>query len=112
MLKAMGPPGHRETTPGVAACLIVGLMLGGLLVGYEPVGGDPDRIFRPIKAELAAALGEGRVPFWSERLGLGVPLVAESHVAAFYPPNWGLYRVLSVSAAYRVSMWLHCVAIA
>jgi hypothetical protein len=87
-------------------------MFGGLLVGYEPVGGDPDRMFRPIKAELAVALRDGRVPFWSERLGLGVPLVAESQVAAFYPPNWLLYRVLSVSAAYRVSMWLHCVAIA
>ena len=108
----MKEPGQHARTPLIAACLAVGLLVGGLLVGYEPVGGDPDRIFRPIKAELAEALREWRLPFWSERLGLGVPLVAESHVGAFYPPNWPLYRFLSVSAAYRLSMWLHCFAIA
>jgi hypothetical protein len=97
---------------GVGAVLTVGLLLGGLLLGYEPVGGDPDRIFRPIKAELARSLREGALPFWSERFGLGIPLVAESHVAAFYPPNWLLYRVLDVSNAYRLSMWLHHMALA
>jgi Bacterial membrane protein YfhO len=103
---------ENEWIPGVTACIVVGLLLGGLLVGYEPVGGDPDRIFRPIKAELAESLRRGRVPYWSDRLGLGVPLVAESHVAAYYPPNWVLYRVLGVSTAYRISMWLHFVALA
>ena len=102
---------HREMIPVVVVCLTVGLMVGGLLIGYEPVGGDPDRIFRPIKSELAVALREGRLPFWSERLGLGVPLVAESQVGAFYPPNWVLYRALAVPIAFRVSMWLHSVAI-
>ena len=108
----MERPALHDRLPAIAACLAVGLLVGGLLVGYEPVGGDPDRIFRPIKAELSEALREWRLPFWSERLGLGVPLVAESHVGAYYPPNWVLYRVLSVSTAYRLSMWLHCVAIA
>ena len=86
-------------------------MLGGLLVGYEPVGGDPDRLYRPLKSELARSLAAGKLPFWSERFGLGVPLVAESHVAAFYPPNLLLYRVFDVSTAYRLSMWLHYVAL-
>src|SRR5262249_10863532 len=72
---------------------------------------DPDLLYRPIKAELARALREGRLPFWSERMGLGVPLVAESHVAAFYPPNWLLYRFLSVPVAYRLAMWAHHVAL-
>ena len=49
----------------------------------------------------------GRLPFWSDRFGLGVPLVAESHVAAFYPPNWVFYRFLDVATAYRLTMWLH-----
>jgi hypothetical protein len=98
--------------PWLLAVVSVGLAVGGLLIGYEPVGGDPDRAFRPIKLELAAALREGRLPFWSDRFGLGVPLIAESQIAAFYPPNWALYRLLDVSAAYRVAMWLHHVAIA
>ena len=91
--------------------LLVGIVLGGLLVGYEPVGGDPDRLYRPLKSELARSLAAGELPFWSDRFGLGVPLVAESHVAAFYPPNLLLYRVFDVSTAYRLSMWLHYVAL-
>jgi hypothetical protein len=94
----------------ILALALVGTSLGGLLIGYEPVGGDPDRLYRPIKSELARALGEGRLPFWSSRFGLGVPLIAESHVAAFYPPNLLLYRVFDLSIAYRLSMWLHYVA--
>jgi hypothetical protein len=101
----------RHHAPLLLALALVGTVLGGLLVGYEPVGGDPDRLYRPLKSELARALREGRLPFWSSRFGLGVPLIAESHVAAFYPPNLMLYRVFDVSTAYRLSMWLHYVAL-
>jgi hypothetical protein len=82
-------------------------VLAGLLIGIEPVGGDPDRMYRPIKAELARSLAEGTSPFWSDRLGLGYPLAAESHAAAFYPPNQLLYRALPVPVAYRLSMLGH-----
>jgi hypothetical protein len=102
----------RRESPLFLALALVGMILGGLLVGYEPVGGDPDRMYRPLKSELARALEHGRLPFWSDRFGVGLPLVAESHVAAFYPPNLVLYRVLDVPAAYRLSMWLHYLAIA
>jgi hypothetical protein len=93
--------------PFGAALLIVAVVLGGLPFGYEPVGQDPDLLYRPIKAELARALREGHLPFWSDRFGLGVPLVAESHAAGFYPPNWVLYGLLDVATAYRWAMWLH-----
>jgi hypothetical protein len=101
----------RAHAPLVLALALVGSVLGGLLVGYEPVGGDPDRLYRPLKSELARALKEGRLPFWSSRFGLGVPLVAESHVAAFYPLNIVLYGLIDLSVAYRLSMWLHYVAL-
>src|SRR4051812_24384865 len=100
----------RREGPLILSLVLVGSILGGLLVGYEPVGGDPDRMYRPLKGELARALGEGRLPFWSDRLGLGASLIAESHVAAFYPPNLVLYRAFDVSTAYRLSMWLHYLA--
>ncbi|WP_165245854.1 hypothetical protein [Paludisphaera soli] len=86
---------------------LTAVVLGGLLVGIEPVGGDPDRMYRPMKAELARSLAEGGLPYWSDRIGLGFPLVAESHAAAFYPPNQLLYRVFSVPLAYRLAMFLH-----
>jgi hypothetical protein len=86
--------------------------MGGLLVGFEPVGGDPDRLYRPLKEELGRHLARNTLPFWSDRLGLGIPLVAESHVAAYYPLNWIIYEFLGVSAAYRLAMWLHYVFLA
>ncbi len=99
------------TAPIGLAMLLVGIVLGPLLIGFEPAGGDPERLYRPLKSELSRSLAAGELPFWSHRFGLGVPLVAESHVAAFYPPNLVLYRVFDVSTAYRLSMWLHYVAL-
>jgi len=95
----------------VAAC-VVGVVLSLTLAGFAPVGGDPELMYQPIKEELARALSAGRLPFWSDRMGLGVPLAAESHVAAFYPPNWLLYRIWDVGTAYRLTMWLHFLALA
>jgi hypothetical protein len=103
---------RRSRRPLLAALGLVGLVLAPLPAGYEPAGGDPARIFLPVKAELARALRAGGLPFWSDRFGAGVPLLAESHAAALYPPNWALYRLLGVDAAYRLSMWLHHLALA
>ena len=102
----------RLYSPTLLILSLVGLVMGGLLIGLEPVGGDPDRLYRPLKQELARSLTQGSLPFWSDRLGLGIPLVAESHVAAFYPPNLVLYSFCSLSVAYRLAMWLHYVFLA
>ncbi len=90
---------------------VVAAVMAPALFGIAPVGGDPELMYLPIKSELARALADGHLPFWSDRMGLGVPLVAESHSAAFYPPNWLLYRFLELGAAYRLALWLHSVAI-
>jgi hypothetical protein len=96
----------------LSAIGVVALVMAPVLVGFAPLSGDPEQMYQPIKAELGRALSEGRLPFWSGRFGLGVPLVAESHVAAFYPLNWLIYRIWDVGTAYRLSLWLHFVAIA
>src|SRR5262245_49855126 len=96
----------------LAAVGVVAIVMAPVLVGFAPQGGDPELMYQPIKSELGRALAEGRLPFWSDRFGLGVPLVAESHVAAFYPPNWLFYRIWDVGTAYRLTLWLHSVAIA
>ena len=102
----------RLAIPGSLAIVAVGLALACLFFGYEPIGADPDVMYRPIKSVLAQSLHDGTLPFWSDRFGLGVPLVAESHAAAFYPPNWILYRFFSVGFAFRLSIWLHTIATA
>jgi hypothetical protein len=100
-----------HAAPLLFGVALAGVILGGLLVGYQPVGGDPDRLYRPLKSELKRSLAVGELPFWSERFGLGAPLLAESHVAALYPLNIALYGLLDVAVAYRLSMWLHYVAL-
>ena len=103
---------RRLLCPAVVVVGLTGLILGGLLVGFEPVGGDPDRLYRPLKEEFARYLSRGQLPFWSDRFGLGIPLLAESHVAAFYPPNWLIYSLAGLSTAYRMAMWLHYIFLA
>ena len=97
--------------PWIAAVLVVCLTVGGLALGRGPVGGDPDTLYRPIKSELCRALRSGALPFWSDRFGLGVPLVAESHAASFYPPNWLIYGLLDVRTAFRWAMFVHYIAL-
>ncbi len=103
---------RRLLCPEVATVSLAGLLVGGLLVGFEPVGGDPDRLYRPLKEEFIHFLARGQLPFWSDRFGLGIPLLAESHVAAFYPANWLIYSIAGISTAYRMAMWLHYLLLA
>ena len=90
-----------------AAVGVVGIVLSPVLIGFGPLVGDPELMYQPIKGELARALSAGNLPFWSNRFGLGIPLIAESHVAAFYPPNWFFYRLWDVPTAYRLTLYLH-----
>ena len=103
---------RRLLAPAVVMVGLTGMMMGGLLIGFEPVGGDPDRLYRPLKEEFARFLVDGRLPFWSDRFGLGMPLMAESHAAALYPANWLLYSIADISTAYRMAMWLHYLLLA
>ncbi len=96
----------------IAIVFVTGLVLALAWAGPRPIGGDPDLMYKPIKSELVRSLAVGRFPFWSDRFGIGVPLVAESHVAAFYPPNWLLYSAFGLHTAYLLSMWLHWLALA
>ena len=96
----------------IITIVLVGIPLGPILAGFTPIGGDPVLLYQPLKLELARALSAGRLPYWSDLIGLGVPLVAESHVAAFYPPNWLSYRICDVLTAYRLMMVLHMLALA
>src|SRR3954466_9389751 len=63
---------HRAmaTSPGLAPLLVVAVLLCPLLAGIQPVGGDPDLMYRPIKQELARQLRAGTLPFWSDHFGL------------------------------------------
>jgi len=86
---------------------LFGIFAVAQLAGFEVVGGDPDRFFRPLKSELVRSLKSGELPLWSDRFGFGMPLAAESEVGAFYPPHWLIYPAFGTSLGYRVSQCLH-----
>lgn len=48
----------------------------------------------PIRSELTRALAQGRLPLWTPLLQAGMPLFAEGHTAALYPPNLLLHSII------------------
>ncbi len=70
-------------------------------------GTDIIRLFHPLGVELGRALNEDRLPLWTPFLSAGFPLLAESQIAALYPPNWILFRFLPAHHALSYSMLLH-----
>lgn len=67
---------------------------------------DLPKIHLPLAVLAHEALIEGRLPLWSDRLGMGFPLYAEGQIGAFYPPNWLIYQ-LDALPAMDLSRLLH-----
>lgn len=59
-----------------------------LLTNLILVGVDTFLYFYPYKAYVSEALRQGRLPLWNPHLFMGAPLLANSQVGLFYPPNW------------------------
>ncbi|MBI1255875.1 MAG: YfhO family protein [Chloroflexi bacterium] len=68
--------------------------------------GDTFTYFYPYWGVRNAALLSGQLPLWSPDLFMGVPLLANSQLGTFYPPNW-LVAPLSPPDGVRVSILLH-----
>lgn len=61
----------------------------------------------PWANHLSEVLKEGELPFWTNEIQSGFPLVAEGQIAAFYMPNMILYRFLPIKQAYSFSLIFH-----
>lgn len=89
----------------LAALALIGferLIFSGLILGR----GDVYSYFYPYWAVRNAALLSGRLPLWSPDLFMGVPLLANSQLGTFYPPNW-LITPLFVPTGVTFSLLLH-----
>lgn len=80
------------------------LIFSGLILGR----GDVYNYFYPYWSARSAALLAGHLPLWSPDLFMGVPLLANSQLGTFYPPNW-LTTPLFVPWAVAFSLLLHLV---
>ncbi len=95
--------------------LAVFALAGWVLFFYFPatlgqamfyIGDIPTHSF-PIRVELSRRLAEGALPLWTTGMQAGFPLLAEGQVAALYPLNLLLYRILPMPLAFSYSILLH-----
>ena len=63
--------------------------------------------FYPWSHHLATVLKNGQLPYWTNLMACGFPLVAEGQVGAYYPIHLILYRILPFFAAYTWNIPLH-----
>jgi hypothetical protein len=73
--------------------------------------GDLIQLVAPSQAAVRAAWGEGRWPLWNQRVGAGMPLLADPQAQAFQPLVWlgngfPLARSAGITAALRVMVAL------
>ncbi len=68
--------------------------------------GDAYHYFTPLWAARDAALRAGQLPLWTQDLFMGAPLLADSQLGTFYPPNW-LTVWLPAWTALKVSVYIH-----
>lgn len=69
--------------------------------------GDTFLYFYPYWYVAQQALLNGRLPLWNPDIFMGVPLLANSQMGFFYPPNWLVWGVFAVPTAVKASIVLH-----
>lgn len=68
--------------------------------------GDTYAYFYPYWTARDLALSNGDLPLWTPNLFMGVPLLANSQLGTFYPPNW-LTVSLDAPQSIKISILLH-----
>ncbi len=78
-----------------------------LLVRTAFLVGDNGVQFHPWALALSQSLKQGTLPYWTDLIACGFPLVAEGQVAAYYPPNILFFLLLPFKAAYSWTVPAH-----
>ncbi len=87
---------------GLALVFFHKLLLGGMILAR----GDVYAYFYPYWSVRNAALLAGYIPLWTPDVFMGAPLLANSQVGLFYPPNWPL-APFDPPAGIALSLVLH-----
>jgi hypothetical protein len=83
----------------------------GLAFGFWPLGEDAVAFFVPMREFTSQAIRQGMLPLWNPYTFCGMPFMANSQVAFWYPPNW-LLGFLPSHWALVVDLWLHTLLMA
>ncbi len=84
------------------------------LIGYAHLAftdrilarGDTLGYFYPYWTLRSEAFRAGELPLWSPDLFMGVPLLANSQIGTFYPPNW-IVTPFDAPTAIKISLLIH-----
>jgi hypothetical protein len=98
----------RSDAAAALLCVLLALLIFQRIAldGMILARGDIYTYFYPYWAARSAALAAGYIPLWSPDVFMGVPLLANSQIGTFYPPNWLLTPLLP-PAAVTLSLLLH-----
>jgi len=69
--------------------------------------GDHSEQHYPWAVFLADQLKQGMLPFWTNLIHAGFPLIAEGQIGAFYLPNIIFYRFLPIEYGYAWNIIFH-----
>ena len=98
--------------PVAAICLLIALSLlfyhQLAFSGKILARGDTYEYFYPYWDARNAAFRAGKLPLWTPDLFMGIPLLANPQIGAFYPPNW-LTAPFRAPGAISISILLHSV---
>ena len=109
------PPEKSWSTPAAKALLLLAFVGLSLLLFAEAL--EPDRLltlkdaghlYLALKTRTAEAFHNGRLPLWEERIGCGLPLLAEPIAQVLYPGNL-LCLLVSPSQCLKYLALLHFV---
>jgi hypothetical protein len=104
---SLRPPRIVRYEPALAIIGLTLLFLHRLaLTDLILARGDTFAYFYPYWHARSAAFMAGELPLWSPDLFMGVPLLANSQIGTFYPPNW-LVAPFSPPDGLRISILLH-----
>lgn len=96
--------------------LILAILIGLTLLFFQRIAfsgmimarGDVYSYFYPYWDVRSAAFRAGQFPLWSPQVFMGVPLLANSQLGTFYPPNW-LLTAFDAPDAIMLSLLTHTI---
>lgn len=80
---------------------------GGIFAGTGLIYSDFLPFNYPLKDLYRQFILEGRLPFWTNLMGNGYPLMAEGQIGALYPWHFFLFRLLPTLLAFNLNLFLH-----
>jgi len=73
------------------------------------IGSDMTEFSLPIRAMAYKGINTGSMPWWSDSLALGFPLIAESQIHFFYPLQFFFFKFLPFISAFNWLLIIHFV---